>query len=219
MKTILKTVLALIAVSCAVAVLATRWEEVSAVLAGTSWSLLGLAAVGLLAYQVVNAGVWSTVLAALGTRPGFWSAARVWIESEALRWVPGGIWGYGSRVLSAPSLGVGKGTASASLVVEIILTNLAWAAAALLLLGAPWTGEFLEAVLHSGWIDVAALASAVIVALTVAILATRTGRSAAGRLLDPLLRRVPWQELRWRPVLGAFAAYAALCFFNGSVLW
>ena len=43
-----------------------------------------------------------------------------------MRYLPGGIWGYASRVVEARRLGVGKGVAALSLTVELAITALSW---------------------------------------------------------------------------------------------
>ena len=75
-----------------------------------------------LAYRPLNAGVWTWILASLGHRVPYFRGMRVWLTSESLRWLPGSIWGFCSRVDGARTLGVPATIASISLPVELIVT-------------------------------------------------------------------------------------------------
>lgn len=220
MKKILKNTLLALGMSLAVAALISRWPEIQPRLAGTNWLLLSLAALGLLAYQLVNAGLWSLVLASIGQRVSFCSAARVWLQSEALRWLPGGIWGYGSRVVNAKELGVNKSKASASLIVELGMTNLAWGAAATLLLFTPLAHLAHGAVNrllpnNLSW-ELVIAGAAVVAALASSFLFYF---APSRKMFASLLARLPWRELRLQTSLRSTLAYLGLCVFNGLLLW
>jgi glycosyltransferase 2 family protein len=92
-----------------------------------------LEAVALLAaYRIVNAGGWALVLRALRYPLGARTVVRVWVTSEALRWLPAGSgWGYGSRIVQAHRLGIPAATAGASVLLEMLLTVAAWSTVAL----------------------------------------------------------------------------------------
>jgi hypothetical protein len=92
-------------------------------------SLLAASAVCLI-YRLLNAGGWAWVLKALGAPLPFLTALRIWLISESLRWLPGSIWGFCSRVDSARQAGVPALTASLSLPVELGITVASWAAVA-----------------------------------------------------------------------------------------
>jgi glycosyltransferase 2 family protein len=83
-----------------------------------------------LGYRLLNAGGWAWVLKALGTPLPYLAALRIWLVSESLRWLPGGIWSFCSRVDLACQAGVPALTASLSLPVELGLTVASWAALA-----------------------------------------------------------------------------------------
>jgi hypothetical protein len=83
-----------------------------------------------LGYRLLNAGGWAWVLKALGAPLPFLTAVRIWLISESLRWLPGSIWGFCTRVDSARQAGVPALTAGLSLPVELGLTVASWAALA-----------------------------------------------------------------------------------------
>jgi glycosyltransferase 2 family protein len=92
-------------------------------------SLIAASAV-CLGYRLLNASGWGWVLKALGAPLPFLTALRIWLISESLRWLPGSIWGFCSRLDSARQAGVPPVTASLSLPVELGLTVASWAALA-----------------------------------------------------------------------------------------
>ncbi|YCM42716.1 lysylphosphatidylglycerol synthase domain-containing protein [Verrucomicrobiaceae bacterium 227] len=219
MKTIFRNFLLVSGISLAVAALASYWPNVVPLLAHVDPGVLGAVAAGLLIYQLINAGVWSQVLAALGKPTPFGQTSRVWLRSEALRWLPGGIWGYGSRVVSAKRLGVDRTRASASLVLELGLTNLAWGATTLLLLASPmaWDGlELLSQKWASGSIPM------ILVYGVVAILGGLALLHFSGlcrRLFTLIEARIPLEEVRPMMASRALLSYIALCSCNGVIFW
>lgn len=220
MKKVIKNLLLALGIGLAVAALVARWPEVQPRLGGANWILLGLAAAGLLLYQLLNAGVWSRVLGALGHSVPFGQAARVWLQSEALRWLPGGIWGYGSRVVNARELGVDKGRASASLMLELALTNVAWMVMGGLLLLTPLAGMAVEAVearmpQEFPWLLVGAGGLGVLGAVLLMLWKCGSVR----RLILKVLGKLPWKETSPSQSLVALASYVVLCVFNGFLLW
>lgn len=91
--------------------------------------LLASLTVGL-GYRPLNAGGWAWVLDALGAPLPFFTAVRIWLVSESLRWLPGSIWGFCSRVDSAREAGVTALAAGLSLPVELGVTVASWTALA-----------------------------------------------------------------------------------------
>jgi glycosyltransferase 2 family protein len=87
--------------------------------------LLASLAVGV-GYRPLNAGGWAWVLDALGAPLPFFTALRIWLVSESLRWLPGSIWGFCSRVDSAREAGVTALAAGLSLPVELSVTVASW---------------------------------------------------------------------------------------------
>jgi hypothetical protein len=82
------------------------------------------------AYRLLNAGGWAWVLKALGAPLPFLTALRIWLISESLRWLPGSIWSFCTRVDSAREAGVPTLIAGLSLPVELGLTVISWTALA-----------------------------------------------------------------------------------------
>lgn len=132
MKTILKRLLLCAAIGLPLWALSRSLPEVASVASGLNGWLVALVFFGLVLYTVFNASVWADVLQGLGHRAGKLKATRLWIECEAMKWLPGGIWGYASRVVKAPELGVSRKTAGASLAIELLLTIAAWSVIALI---------------------------------------------------------------------------------------
>lgn len=127
-KVIFKRLLLLLAIGLPLWALSRSLPQVASIAAQTNvYTILGVY-LGLVIYTLCNASVWSDVLGSMGHRPGRVRATRLWIECEAMKWLPGGIWGYASRVVKAPDIGVSRKTASASLAIELLLTIAAWAA-------------------------------------------------------------------------------------------
>ena len=95
-------------------------------LSQADWRLVGAAALVALLYLPFNASVWGLVFRALGVEVSRPRSAVIWIRCEAMRYLPGGIWGYASRVVEAKRLGVSRGTAALSLTLELALTVVSW---------------------------------------------------------------------------------------------
>ncbi len=94
------------------------------------WGLLGAFVIACV-YRVTNAFGWGLILGSLGYRVPSRSAARVWLLSESMRWLPGSVWNLASRAHQARRLGVPLGVATVSLPVEYALTASAWLAVAI----------------------------------------------------------------------------------------
>ncbi|WP_435011305.1 lysylphosphatidylglycerol synthase transmembrane domain-containing protein [Tundrisphaera lichenicola] len=92
---------------------------------------LGLALFLSLAYRVVNATGWGLILGALGEPVKAIPAARIWLASEACRWLPGSLWSFGSRAVLATRRGLAGPVVAASLALELVVTTLAWGVVAL----------------------------------------------------------------------------------------
>ncbi|YCM43428.1 lysylphosphatidylglycerol synthase domain-containing protein [Verrucomicrobiaceae bacterium 227] len=167
-------------------------------------------------YLILNASVWGVILGLVGIQVNRWRAARLWIECESMRWLPGGIWGYASRVVEANQVGAAKGPAALSLAVELAITVAAWGtlglvgtlfspqlrAAGLVYLERfqiPPTGFFLV-------IGLGILALTLVLSLNVFGVRTRF-LSAFQELVRGLMQ--------WRVTLRAYAEYLLLSLFYG----
>jgi glycosyltransferase 2 family protein len=85
-----------------------------------------------LSYRLLNAGGSVWILESLRQRIGFFAGTRLWLISEALRWLPGSVWNFFSRVDGTVRLGVPLGIASLSVLVELLTTIFSWMVVALL---------------------------------------------------------------------------------------
>jgi len=119
-----------LALGCVVLALVPRAGELKQCLYRLSTGWLTMALVLCLAYRLLNAGVWTWILGSLGHRVPYIRGMRVWLTSESLRWLPGSIWGFCSRVDGARTLGVPATIASISLPVELIVTIASWSVVA-----------------------------------------------------------------------------------------
>ncbi len=124
--------LAVVLITMVLAIYQMRHELVR-LLAEADWRYVVAAGVVAFLYLPFNASVWGLVLRSLGADGALSrsQSAAIWIRCEAMRYLPGGIWGYASRVVEARRLGVGKSLAALSLTVELAITALAWGTVAL----------------------------------------------------------------------------------------
>lgn len=127
MKSWIKYGVILSAMGCASIALSEHFQALPRLIGNVNFTLLAGVVAGLILYQVWNAGVWSEVLACLNAPRKRMDCARIWLESESLKWLPGAIWSYGSRVLLSSEIGLSKKKASSSMVLELMITNIAWA--------------------------------------------------------------------------------------------
>ncbi|MBK1828162.1 lysylphosphatidylglycerol synthase domain-containing protein [Haloferula rosea] len=213
MKIWIKRLLPVCAVTLLLVAFGSQLPAAVEALVGAKLAFLVAVFMGLVAYTWCNASIWSDVLAGLGQHPGRGRATRLWIRSEVMKWLPGGIWGYASRVVKAPEIGVGRQVAGASLLVELLLTIAAWGTLATLgLLG---SGRQLLGLMllpdgrTAGWIALLV----VVVGLVVFKLRSR--------IWDALCRRMaPLRDASWDlPALGrAFVSYLGLSVFHAVLL-
>ncbi|MDP0491340.1 MAG: hypothetical protein Q7Q71_09855 [Verrucomicrobiota bacterium JB023] len=126
-KKALKTLLIICAVGIPVYALFRNLPAVIEATRSADFLAVTYVGLGLLVYTIVNASIWADVLKALGWRGDRLLATRTWIQCEAMKWLPGGIWGYASRVVKAPEIGTNRTIAGASLMAELLLTIAAWA--------------------------------------------------------------------------------------------
>lgn len=75
-----------------------------------------------IAYRVVNPLGWTLTLSSLGYETGKVRSIQIWLLAESRRWLPGGVWGYASRAIQAEKIGVPVSVASASMLVEFLIT-------------------------------------------------------------------------------------------------
>jgi uncharacterized membrane protein YbhN (UPF0104 family) len=172
-------------------------------------------------YRIVNSTGWVFVLRALGHPMPLKQGARIWIMAETMRWLPGSVWGFCSRVYQAGKAGAPSAVAAASLPLELLLTIAAWAVTAA------------TAVLASGLaFDWLALVSprALFLGISIALLFAGGAALALAKLPDDRLPqkikglRDQLKELaRTRPKVGllafTLALYTSLCALNGLAFY
>ena len=93
--------------------------EIGSALGTPAFALAALVAI---AYRIINPYGWTLVLAGLGYRTSALACIRIWLLAESRRWLPGGVWGYASRAVQAEKLGVPVSVASASMLIELLVT-------------------------------------------------------------------------------------------------
>ena len=104
----------------------THGEEYLSQLKRLQWSTLVAGLTICCLYRLCNAHGWWFVLRAVRQRLPAATALRVWLSSEACRWLPGSVWNFGSRALLGARAGVAPVPAAASLALELGLTLAAW---------------------------------------------------------------------------------------------
>lgn len=95
-------------------------------LTGANWLYLAGAAGISLVYLALNASVWGVICRLFGVEVSRWKVGALWVECESMRWLPGGIWGYASRVVEAKRIGLNKTNGGLSLAIELFITVVAW---------------------------------------------------------------------------------------------
>ncbi|MCA9199590.1 MAG: flippase-like domain-containing protein [Planctomycetales bacterium] len=179
-----------------------------------------LTAVGLcLVYRIANALGWNLVLRSLGRPVAPLSTLRIWLTSEACRWLPGSLWSYGSRAVQAKRLGLENQVIGASLITELLITIAAWTATAavgLMPYQHCWSQAWNFASLsHWRYIAMAIVAVA-------ALLVTKPIRSrivAQWQGLQSRLRQVAEVSLNRREIMRTGMFFFVLCTFNGVAFY
>lgn len=217
MKMALKTIALTAAIIIASIALVKMGSEIIDVLAHVNWALITLAILGLTIYQWLNAGTWKDIFSGLGKNVSRADTTRVWIQSETMKWLPGGIWGYGSRVINARKLGADIPTASAALALELSLTVLAWGIIALWILPTAVGQDLVTRGLALASHSVILTALAAFAGL--GLFALPQVRSAFTKILRRFIPALDGIKLQPRPMARALSSYLALCVFNGTLLW
>jgi hypothetical protein len=188
--------------------------SVSGSAARFEWLPMAVALAATIGYRVANAAAWGLILRAIDQRLPTLRATRIWLLSEACRWLPGGVWNLGSRAALASRAGVPVAAVGSSLGLELLVTIASWTLLALV--GLSWFPEALELVrsrLEGGGpvvvIGVGLAAAATVLAGLLPKVADRL-RGAVDRLRLAVLKRP-----RWLPMAGAFASYTFLGAING----
>ncbi len=171
-------------------------------------------------HRIVNAHGWTMVLRGQGQTMSTSQGARIWLASEACRWLPGSVWSYGSRAVLATKAGVPPAIAAASLMWELILTILAWmivAAVGVLC----WQGPTPEALLRGlnsfaghPWLSTLVLLG---VALALGAFALKSASRRIARLATAL-KNFGRFGMRIRSFLCVLGFYLTMVLLNGATL-
>jgi hypothetical protein len=205
-------------VLCMAGALAAHRGAVREVLAALAAGPLALGLVLCLVYRVVNAYGWALVSRALGQPMKGTTGVRIWLMSEAFRWLPGSGWAYGSRAVLASRRGVPAATAAASVLLELLLTVAAWG----LVAQVGWDA-FRDPARRLAAVAPPALVIGCVVLMMAAVpagwaLASRSP-GFAGRLGGLRGRFRALRQIRpdYRSLAVAFIFYVLMCFMNGFV--
>lgn len=101
-------------------------SKIGLVILDSNKTSIFIAVLLLVLYQALNSAMWSQVLSVMSHKVGVFNSARVWLSSEACKWLPGGVWTVASRVSLAKKLGLNKKTAGLSLTIELCCVVLSW---------------------------------------------------------------------------------------------
>jgi glycosyltransferase 2 family protein len=197
--------------------MASRIKEIAAAAASTDWTFFGVAVLVCVAYRLMNAGVWGVVLAAIGRPIPTRTAARMWLQSEACRWLPGPVWSFGSRVVLCGRQGIAASAAGAALGLELALTIASWT---LIAVASAAIAEIRISMPFDAWVLWSLVAVAGTVGAGIALMPTiarRLGNKAFVAITR--FRQLAHVRLRWGKTLGALLAYVALGLVNGACCW
>ena len=174
-----------------------------------------------LLHRVVNSLGWTMVLWAMGRPLPARTGARIWLASEACRWLPGSVWAYGSRGVLAARAGIPPAVAAASLVWELLITVLAWTSIAALGL-ARWAGPVPPAIEAAGrsvvdrpWSVALGVAAAAVAA---AGLGSKTLRRKLSRLSESGIN-LRGYGLNRLGLLRVYFFHLAMVLTNGLIFW
>jgi uncharacterized membrane protein YbhN (UPF0104 family) len=221
MKKILKTIALVAAVTLASLALCKMGSQIVGILSKVNWLLIVVAVIGLTIYQWLNAGTWKDVFSSLGINVSRSATTRVWIQSESMKWLPGGIWGYGSRVVNARKLGTDIPTASAALAIELTLTVLAWGIIALSIIPTAIGQDLVTRALALASQSVVLTISAIAIAMVAgfSLISIHKVRAALGKILRRFIPSMDGLKLQPRSLARALIIYLGLCLLNGLLLW
>jgi uncharacterized membrane protein YbhN (UPF0104 family) len=178
---------------------------------------LVIALVLCLAYWFLNAGVWSWILESLGYPLPYFTGMRIWLTTESLRWLPGVIWKYCSRINAASGLGVPVAVSSISLPIELGVVVITWGIVAFVGLSLSSLGAHILGVCAAWALPICLAGLAILVGLKLAwpCLSRQPWLSAALERVGTVLRL----HLRLPPLLRAGLVYTVLNVFHGVGFW
>jgi len=198
----------------------TLVEQVFPRLSQMRWIPL-LIALGLaLVFWPAQACVWNLVLWALRHRLPAGTAVRIWLTTQTCRWLPGGVWHFGSRTLHAVGHGIPSPVAVASLALELLLTVAAWGSMGVA--GMIWYGQRdqrLEQMLSDRTAEV--ILGGALGVLLLGGLAWLSSRWFPRKFRSLRERMAALRALRPHPMRAVIClwVYAALAVFNGLAFY
>ncbi len=195
-------------------------------LAEVNYGLLGFALALTLVYRLANACGWNWVLESFQVKMPMRTSLRIWLSSEACRWLPGSVWSYGSRALQARKYGVPTATAGASLALEMLLTIGAWCLTAMLgwtLYADAYLDLFrripLDRIPRAFLPVTAAMIASLLLGLFIGRRWIRNRVASRCESTRNRLSALRTARPRWRICLFALAYYIAMCGINGVAAW
>lgn len=205
-----------LAVGCVVFALLPRAAELKLTLVRMNPEYLVIALALCLAYWFLNAGVWSGILEALGYPLPYFTGMRAWLTSESLRWLPGVIWKYCSRVNAASGLGVPVAISSISLPIELAIVVVTWGIVASAGLSLSGLGSRIIGICAAWLVPICAGGLVVLLALKLAwpVLSGQPRIVALGRL-----QTVMHMHLKLLPLIRCGLVYTVLNVFHGVGFW
>jgi glycosyltransferase 2 family protein len=205
------------AIGCVILALLPRTHELRQCLERLNLGWLAMALGLCLAYWSLNAGVWSWILESLGYPLPYLTGVRTWLTSESLRWIPGGVWKFASRVDAAHNLGIPIGIASLSLPLELVAVVFSWVivgASGIILSGlaSHFVATYANGLLLAGAVAVAA-------AMVVTLVWPNLSRQSWIRTRSEQLRAALKVQLSLGALVRSALTYIALNVLHGVGLW
>lgn len=210
MKSFIRYSVILLAMVFASVALSEHFWALPSLMGEVHFGQIGLMVVGLVCYQVWNAGVWSEVLACLYAPRKRMDCARIWLESESLKWLPGALWSYGSRVFLSGEMGLSKKKASSSMVFELLITNIAWGGLAATVIFTFPVSDWLTKLSEMTSVLLVVCLTALCVGGVLALLVVK---------LEKLRAFLSFGPVDWVKSVRTTAHYMVLCIFNAGLLW
>jgi len=178
--------------------------------------LVTAAVVGAVIYRVATASIFSQILGAVRSQLSIGRSTALWLMSESMRWLPGGIWGYASRAVLTTREGIAKERVAVALSLELALTIAAWAIVAVvagLISGSPADWVAMLPAEATKWVAISLVFGAL------GISAVAIGRPSWFESGWERLRTLTSGKVNAGPALGALVAYTILNAIRGALLW
>lgn len=174
-------------------------------------------------YRAINPYGWTLILSGLGYPTKAKDSISIWLRSESRRWLPGGIWGYASRAIESGKMGVPATVASASMLVELMITMAA--AVVVSFVGLLFYYDQLSETFQQLIFEITGGNTALIVGWASLIVVTVTGLGFVARHkfsskvqgLAERFKALSRVKLTWPKLFAALAYMTAMAGLNGCV--